>query len=89
MNPQETQGIQCQVDDLLAKALIRESSSPCAVPTLLLRKKYGSMRTCVDGRVVNKITIKYRYPITRLEDLLNKLHRATIFSKIDIRSGYC
>jgi hypothetical protein len=87
-NPEETKELQRQVDELMMKGYIRESMSPCAVPVLLLPKKDGTWRMCVDCHAVNNIIVKYRHPIPRLNDMLDGLHGSCIFSKIDLKNRY-
>ncbi|GAU28976.1 hypothetical protein TSUD_391740, partial [Trifolium subterraneum] len=88
MSPLELRELKSQLEELLQKHFIRPSVSPWGAPVLLVKKKDGTMRLCIDYRQLNKVTIKNKYQLPRIDDLLDQLRGATIFSKIDLRSGY-
>ncbi|MCO5550081.1 hypothetical protein L7F22_003560 [Adiantum nelumboides] len=88
MSLQEELEVRKTLDEYLNKGLIRPSFSPFAAPVLLVKKKNGTFRMCIDYRALNKITIKHRYPMPRIDDLLDALGGAIVFSKIDLKSGY-
>ncbi|XP_052725957.1 uncharacterized protein LOC128194408 [Vigna angularis] len=88
MSPAELAELKEQIEELMEKQFIRPSVSPWGAPVLLVRKKDGSSRLCINYRQLNKLTIKNKYPLPRIDDLLDQLHGAAVFSKIDLRSGY-
>nr|GEX95288.1 putative reverse transcriptase domain-containing protein [Tanacetum cinerariifolium] len=77
-----------QLQELSDKGFIRPSSSPWGAPVLFVKKKDGSFMMCIDYRELNKLTVKYRYPLLRIDDLFDQLQGSSIYSKIDLRSGY-
>jgi hypothetical protein len=84
----ENEEIKRQIQELLHKGHIRPISSPCGSPIMLVWKKYGTWRLCIDYWALNKITVKNQYSIPRIDDLLDQLMGAKYFSKIDLKSGY-
>ncbi|KAL4011458.1 hypothetical protein IC575_028517 [Cucumis melo] len=88
MAPVELKELKVQLQELLDKGFIRPSVSPWGAPVLFVKKKDGSMRLCIDYRELNKVTVKNRYPLPRIDDLFDQLQGAIVFSKIDLRSGY-
>lgn len=86
--PTEMQELANQLKELQDKGFIRPSHSPWGAPILFVKKKDGSFRMCIDYRELNKLTVKNRYPLPRIDDLFDQLQGAKYFSKIDLRSGY-
>ncbi|GJV14391.1 putative reverse transcriptase domain-containing protein [Tanacetum coccineum] len=84
----EMQELSNQLKELQEKGFIRPSSSPWGAPVLFVKKKDGSFRMCIDYRELNKLTVKNRYPLPRIDDLFDQLQGSRYFSKIDLRSGY-
>ncbi|GJX97811.1 putative reverse transcriptase domain-containing protein [Tanacetum coccineum] len=86
--PSEIKELPEQLQELSDKGFIRPSSSPWGAPVLFVKKKDGSFRMCIDYRELNKLTVKNRYPLPRIDDLFDQLQGSSIYSKIDLRSGY-
>ena len=88
MAPTELKELKIQLQELLEKGFIRPSVSPWGAPILFVKNKNGTLRMCIDYWKINKVTVKNKYPLPRIEDLFYQLKGASIFSKIDLRSGY-
>nr|XP_017227641.1 PREDICTED: RNA-directed DNA polymerase homolog [Daucus carota subsp. sativus] len=88
MAPAELKELKTQPNELLDKKFVRPSFSPWGAPVLFVKTKDGTMRMCIDYRELNKVTIKNKYPLPRIDDLFDQLQGSVVFSKIDLRSGY-
>ncbi|GKB20694.1 putative reverse transcriptase domain-containing protein [Tanacetum coccineum] len=86
--PSKMKELSEQLQELSDKGFMRPSSSPWGAPVLFVKKKDGSFRMCIDYRELNKLTVKNRYPLPRIDDLFDQLQGSSIYSKIDLRSGY-
>nr|GEV67013.1 putative reverse transcriptase domain-containing protein [Tanacetum cinerariifolium] len=86
--PSEMKELSDQLKELVDKGFIRPSSSPWGAPVLFVKKKDGSFRMCIDYRELNKLTVKNRYPLPRIDELFDQLQGLSVYSKIDLRSGY-
>jgi hypothetical protein len=80
--------LKAELHSLLEKGFIRPSASPWGSPTLFVLKKDGTQRLCVDYRALNAVTIKNKYPLPQIDDLMDQLRQAKFFNKIGLRLGY-
>ena len=88
MTTQELVELKFQLEGLLEKGLIHPSVSLWGVPVIFVKKKDGSLRLCIDYRQLNKVTIKNRYPLPRIDDFFDQVKGAHVFSKIDLKYRY-
>ena len=88
MAPLELKELKFHLQELLEKGFIRPSVSPWGAPVLFVKKKDGTLRLCIDYRQLNKLTIKNKNPLPRIDDLFDQVKGASIFPKINLRSGY-
>jgi hypothetical protein len=88
LTPRENEEVKNKAQESLDNGLVIESLIPCAIPTLLSPKKDGGWRMCTESRAINKITIRFRFPLPRMDDLMDYLSGANLFSKINLKSGY-
>ncbi|GKB24821.1 putative reverse transcriptase domain-containing protein [Tanacetum coccineum] len=86
--PSEMKELSAQLQELSEKGFIRPSSSPWGAMVLFFKRKYDSFQMCIDYRELNKLTVKNRYPLPRIDDLFDQLQGSSVYSKIDLRSGY-
>jgi hypothetical protein len=88
MSHEELKKYKVQLEELLAKRYIKPSKSPYGAPVLFIHKKDGTLRMCVDYRAINKVTMKNRYPLLRIDDLFDRLLGTKVFNRIDLHSKY-
>ena len=88
MAPVELKELKLQLQELLEKVFIHSSVSPWGAPLLFVKKKDGTLRLCVDYRQLNKMTVKNKYSLPKIDDLFDQLKGASVFLKIDLRFGY-